>query len=84
MDENVLVLTLSLVQSSTALQALTDNGFVALVIAAMKQSPLRTRSTNRFFVETLLIQCLDNAISTLHPPSMSSKMQMEQMRLLKD
>ena len=66
--ENVLVLTLSLVQSSTALQALTDNGFVALVIAAMKQSPLRARSTTRFFVETLLIQCLDNAIST-HAPA---------------
>ena len=43
--EYVLVLTLSLMHSSTALQALTDNGFVALVIAIIKESSLQVRST---------------------------------------
>ena len=63
--EMILILTLSLVHSSPALQALTDNGFVALIVTFLQTSPLpaERKSSIRLAVETLLVQCLDTAVS---------------------
>jgi len=54
--EMILILTQSLIQTSTALQALTDNGFVALAISLLQQMPAENRSPLRLGVETVVVQ----------------------------
>ena len=61
--EHVLLLALSLMHSSTALHALTDNGFISLMISVLREPPMPNGCNTRTYIETLLAQCLDAAIS---------------------
>jgi hypothetical protein len=54
--EMILILTQSHIQTSSALQALTDNGFVALAISLLQQMPAENRSPLRLGVETVVVQ----------------------------
>lgn len=58
--EMILILTQSLIQTSSALQALTDNGFVALALSLLQQYPIENRSKHRIVVETVIVQVLYN------------------------
>lgn len=68
--ESILTLTLALISVSNALTALTENGFISLLLSIVKINPWKSRSTLQVFVEVLVIQILDLSL-TGHPLALS-------------
>jgi hypothetical protein len=68
--ESILTLTLALISVSNALTALTENGFISLLLSIVKINPWKSRSTLQVFVEVLVIQIMDMSL-TGHPLALS-------------
>lgn len=64
--ESILTLTLALISVSNALTALTENGFITLLLSVIKLTPFPARTSLQVYVEILVIQILDMSL-TGHP-----------------
>jgi hypothetical protein len=64
--ESILTLTLALISVSNALTALTENGFISLMLSAIQLTPYKSRSPLQVYVEVLVIQIIDMSL-TGHP-----------------
>jgi hypothetical protein len=68
--ESILTLTLALISVSNALTALTENGFISLLLSIVKINPWKSRSSLQVFVEVLVVQIMDMSL-TGHPLALS-------------
>lgn len=64
--ETIFTLTLALISVSNALTALTENGFITLLLSVVKLTPFPSRTSLQIYVEILVIQILDMSL-TGHP-----------------
>lgn len=69
--ENVFMLLIAIVNVSTALPALTDNGLIGSILLVMERLNIRNRSTTLIFVEIMTIEILESSV-TSHSPAMLS------------
>jgi hypothetical protein len=60
--ENLLMLTTALVNMTSSLPVLTDNGFIQCLLSLVMKKPFCDRSSNRLHLDTLVLQVLDSAI----------------------
>jgi hypothetical protein len=68
--ESIFTLTLALISVSNALTALTENGFISLMLSAIQLTPYKSRSSLQVYVEVLVIQIIDMSL-TGHPLALS-------------
>lgn len=68
--ESIFTLTLALISVSNALTALTENGFISLLLSIIKLTPEKSRSSLQVYVEVLVVQIMDMSL-TGHPLALS-------------